>query len=104
LTSVLRRTVIAALAVMFAGGSAVTAAAQSAPSSQIPEKIEPPLSPPRENGNKGKFTREDGPLRPPGNIDPEMDTKPRDGSRMPVIPPREALAATRRSIRNKFWP
>jgi hypothetical protein len=80
--------VAAALAVMFAVSLTTMAAAQTPPSSRIPEKIEPPLTPSPENGNKDKFNREDGLVRPPSNIDPEKESKPRDnGARMPVIPP-----------------
>jgi hypothetical protein len=77
----------AALAIMFAGSLAGPAAAQAPPSSQIPEKIEPPLSPAPKNGGKEEFKREDGVVRPPSDIDPGMETKPRDGGRTPVIPP-----------------
>jgi hypothetical protein len=77
-----------ALAVMLAGSLASTAGAQVPPTSQIPEKIEPPLSPSPKDGNDHQFKRQDGVIQPPSNIDPEMENKPRDkGARTPVIPP-----------------
>jgi hypothetical protein len=77
-----------ALAVMMAGSLVSTAGAQVPPTSQIPEKIEPPLSPPSKDDKEQQFNRKDGVIRPPSNIDPEMETKPRDkGARTPVIPP-----------------
>jgi hypothetical protein len=87
LASCFRHMTPAALAVVLAGSLASPIAAQAPPSSQIPEKIQPPLSPPPKNGGKEEFKREDGVIRPPSKIDPEMEAKPRDGSRTPVIPP-----------------
>lgn len=88
-TSVLPfRTAATAMAVILAGSLATTAEAQAPPASSIPEKIEPPLSPSPKDGAEQQFNHEDGVVRPPGNIDPKMETKPEDkGARTPVIPP-----------------
>jgi hypothetical protein len=83
----LRLALAAALGAAFASGIGAPAAAQSAPQTQIPEKIEPPLPQQKEDSDKEKFQREDGVLKPPKDIDPGIETKPRDRSRTPVIPP-----------------
>lgn len=70
----------AVLAAFVAGGLAGAAEEQPPPSSQAPGTAP-------ENGGKGTFKREDGVVRPPGDIDPQMVEKPHDGSRTPVIPP-----------------
>jgi hypothetical protein len=78
----------AALAVVLCGSWAVGAAAQRPPASQISEKIEPKSPPPPEEGNKDKFQREDGVIKPPSDIDQGMTIKPPNkGGTMPVIPP-----------------
>ena len=77
-----------AMAVILANSFAWTAGAQAPPASPIPEKIEPPLSPSLKEGNQQQFNHENGVVRPPSDIDPEMETKPDDrGARTPVIPP-----------------
>lgn len=82
------RTAATAVAVVLAGSLAIAAEAEAPPDSSIPEKIEPPLSPSPKDGNQQQFNHEDGVVRPPGNIDPKMETKPGDtGARTPVIPP-----------------
>lgn len=86
-TPVFQHGMAVALAVVLASSWAACATAQTPPSSQIPEKIEPPLTPPPGNGNKPKLNREDGLVKPPSNVDPDMEIKPRNGGRTPVIPP-----------------
>lgn len=55
------------------------------PQSQIPEKQAPPLE---NSPNENKFQREDGVIKPPGDVDPNMTEKPPEtDGRMPIIPP-----------------
>ncbi|MBO0734634.1 MAG: hypothetical protein J2P49_10035 [Methylocapsa sp.] len=89
----------AILAVNLAGNAAAafaqTPPPPDKPQSQIPEKVAPPLQNGKnekngeKNGaNQNKLQREDGVLKPPGDIDPGMTEKPPEtGGRMPVIPP-----------------
>jgi hypothetical protein len=79
----------AILTVNLVGGLMTTAVAQTPPSSpakpQIPEKVAPPLE---DGADQKKLERDNGVIRPPGNVDPEITAKPPDTDpRMPVIPP-----------------
>jgi hypothetical protein len=94
-----RRVAGAILGVSLIGGAVIEAAAQTPPSipkkdeppGQIPEKVAPPLdsSPDSRGGSAGgKFERDDGGIRPRGDVDPDMTAKPPEtGARTPVIPP-----------------
>jgi hypothetical protein len=66
--------------------------AQSPPESAPPDKIAPPLEennrrPPADAG-VDKIKPQDGVIKPPTNVDPDIQIKPpATGSTMPIIPP-----------------
>lgn len=91
----MRRT--AAISALILQGLMAAAIAQTlpppipqSPPSQIPDKIGPPIdAPPAPDDSKHeKLKRENGVIKPPKNVDPEMTLTPPDtGARTPVIPP-----------------
>ena len=86
------KTLILALAAAVAAGWGVSSAlAQTPPDSAPPDKIAPPLEEnarPSVDGGVDKIKPQDGVIKPPANVDPDIQVKPpATGGTMPIIPP-----------------